>query len=173
MEKELRVGVIGKAQGIKGEVRVHPTTDSLEDFLELDNFTLKKSRIKGINILTIDKARIPKNFVIVKFNEIKDRNSAELLNGSELYINREDAPELPEGVFYYSDIIGLKVITDDDREIGVLKDIYETGANDVYSVVNEDGKEILLPAIDDVILSTDLEEGIIRVHMLDGLEDLN
>lgn len=173
MEKELRVGVIGKAQGIRGEVRVHPTTDTLDDFLELDNFKLKKNRNKDLNTLTIEKARIQKNFCIVKFKEIADRNAAELLNGSELYINREDAPELPEGVFYYSDIIGLKVITDDDRELGVLKDIYETGANDVYSVVNSDGKEILLPAIPDVILSTDLDEGIIRVHMLCGLEDLN
>ncbi|MCR4781154.1 MAG: ribosome maturation factor RimM [Lachnospiraceae bacterium] len=173
MTDKLRVGIIGKAQGIRGEVRVHPTMDTLEDFLEIDKVILMKSRIKDLKELTVQKARIQKNFCIVKFKEIEDRNNAELLNGAELYINREDAPELEEGEYYYSDIIGCTVITDEGKTLGVLKDIYETGANDVYSVVNESKKEYLLPAIDDVILDVDVLNKVMKVHMLNGLEDLN
>jgi 16S rRNA processing protein RimM len=174
MSELLRVGIIGKAQGIRGEVRVHPTTDTLEDFMEIDNFILGKSRIRGLSELTLEKVRIQKNFCIVKFEEIKDRNNAELLNGAELFIDRADAIEPEEGMYYYSDIIGCEVVTEDGRVLGTLTDIYETGANDVYSVVNkETKKEILLPAIKDVILDVDVSNKKILVHLLSGLEDLN
>lgn len=171
MEK-LRVGKIGKAQGIKGEVRVHPVMDDISSFLSLDK-VLTEEKGRPERTLNIENARIQKDFCVVKFKEINDRNEAETLNGLDLFIDRDDAGELNDNEYYYSDIIDSRVVTLDGRELGVVADILTTGANDIYSVCDKNGHEILLPAIKDVIKEVDTSNKVIKVELLKGLEDLN
>lgn len=165
----LRVGVITSTHGIKGEVKVFPTTDDPSRYRQLkqvflDNGgTLLSLEIQGVKFF--------KKFVIVKFRGIDDINEVEKYKGKDLMILREDAVELEEGEYFISDLIGLKVMTDQGELLGELQDVIQTGANDVYEVRMEDGKEVLLPAIADCILDISLEKGTVLVHLLDGLLD--
>ena len=150
MEDFLQVGVITATHGIRGEVKVFPTTDDPERFLDLETVYLDTGREK--KLLTISSVKFFKQFVILKFKEFDNIN---------------DVDE-----YFIADLIGLRVITDEDKVLGELTDVLETGANDVYQVTDENGKEILLPAIKDCILSVDLEKGEMKVHILEGLLDL-
>ena len=166
MEQYLKVGVISSTHGIKGEVKVFPTTDSPERFKTLKNVVLEtgKQQIP----LEIAGVKFFKQFVIVKFKGIDNINDIEKYRGMELFVSREDAVELEEDEFYIADLIGMKVVTEDE-ELGTLKDIMETGANDVYIIDTEKYGELLLPAIHDCILDVDVEENVMTVHLLDGL----
>jgi len=169
MNDRLRVGIVGKAQGIKGEVRVHSVSNDVSRLLELHNVILKSKKTE-INY-EVASARIQKDFCIMRFKGVEDRNTAEVLNGSEVLIKREDSAELEDNEFFVGDLIDSQVITDDGRNLGKLVDVYETGANDVYVVKNDD-KELMIPAIKDCIIKVDTENLIITVHLLPGLEDL-
>lgn len=171
MEEKLRIGIIGKAQGLKGEIRIYPTTNVFSDLLDLKNVFVKKENENIYKAFTIKSARISKDFCVVKFEEIEDRTQAKFLTGKEVYVDRKDAPKLSKDEFYYKDIIGCEVFSDDGRNLGTIKEIYETGANDVYRVVGE--KEILIPAIKDVVQKVDISHKKIKVHLLKGLEDIN
>ena len=166
MEQYLKVGVISSTHGIKGEVKVFPTTDSPERFKTLKNVVLEtgKQQIP----LEIAGVKFFKQFVIVKFKGIDNINDIEKYRGMELFVSREDAVELEDDEFYIADLIGMKVVTEDE-ELGTLKDIMETGANDVYVIDTEKYGELLLPAIHDCILDVDIEENVMTVHLLDGL----
>ena len=133
MEQLLRVGVISSTHGVRGEVKVYPTTDDVNRFKKLKNVVLD--------------------------------------TGKDLLVNREDAVALEENENYVADLIDLKVVTDEGQVLGVLTEVMETGANDVYVVETEDGKELLLPAIRDCILDVDLETEVMTVHILPGLLD--
>ena len=170
MNKELRVGVILKTHGIRGEVKVYPVTDSPDRFHSISNIILRQGKL--CRYLEIEKARVQKNLVIVKFRGIDDINEVESLKGAELYVKREDGAELQEGEYYIADIIGITVKDDTGREIGTVTDVLETGANDVYIVERPGMKDLLLPAIKDCILQVDIEENVMTVHLLDGLWDL-
>ena len=166
MEQYLKVGVISSTHGIKGEVKVFPTTDSPERFKTLKNVILEtgKQQIP----LEIAGVKFFKQFVIVKFKGIDNINDIEKYRGMELFVSREDAVELEDDEFYIADLIGMKVVTEDE-ELGTLKDIMETGANDVYIIDTEKYGELLLPAIHDCILDVDVENDVMTVHLLDGL----
>ena len=166
MEQYLKVGVISSTHGIRGEVKVFPTTDSPERFETLKNVILEtgKQQIP----LEIAGIKYFKQFVIVKFKGIDNINDIEKYRGMELYVSREDAVELEDDEFYIADLIGMKVVTE-DGDLGVLKDIMETGANDVYIIDTEKYGELLLPAIHDCILDVDVENNVMTVHLLDGL----
>lgn len=169
MNDRLRVAIVGKAQGIKGEVRVHPVSNDVSRLLELHNVILKSKKTE--TKYEIASSRIQKDFCIMRFKGVEDRNTAETFNGSDVLVEREDSAELEENEFFVGDIIDSKVITDDGRDLGTLVDVYETGANDVY-VVKGDHKELMIPAIKDCIINVDTENMIITVHLLPGLEDL-
>ncbi|MBQ2503749.1 MAG: 16S rRNA processing protein RimM, partial [Lachnospiraceae bacterium] len=115
-----------------------------------------------------------KNLVILKFDGINNINDIEQYKKCEMFVTREEAIPLEEGEHYVADLIGLRVITDDGVELGVLEDVLETGANDVFEVrPKEEGKKmILIPAIDDCMGEVDLENGTMEVHLLPGLLDL-
>ena len=166
MEQYLKVGVISSTHGIRGEVKVFPTTDSPERFETIKNVILEtgKQQIP----LEIAGIKYFKQFVIVKFKGIDNINDIEKYRGMELYVSREDAVELEDDEFYIADLIGMKVVTE-DGDLGVLKDIMETGANDVYIIDTEKYGELLLPAIHDCILDVDVENNVMIVHLLDGL----
>ena len=150
MNKELRVGVIVKTHGIRGEVKVYPTTDSPMRFNEITDVKLKLGKK-------------------VKHLKIED---VEIYKGAELYVSREDAAELSEDEYYIADLIDIEVYSDDGKFIGRLKDVLETGANDVYIVSRENDKDLLLPAIHDCIKEINIEENKMTVHIMDGLLDL-
>lgn len=165
----LRVGVITSTHGIKGEVKVFPTTDDPSRYRQLKQVFLDNGG--ALLSLEIQGVKFFKKFVIVKFRGIDDINEVEKYKGKDLMILREDAVELEEGEYFISDLIGLKVMTDQGELLGELQDVIQTGANDVYEVRMEDGKDVLIPAIADCILDISLEKGTMLVHLLDGLLD--
>lgn len=166
-----RVGVIANTHGVKGEVKVFPTTDAPERFKKLKSVILDAKREKLT--LEIQSARFFKNLVIVKFKGIDDINDIEKYKGCDLYVTRENATPLDEGEYYIADLIDMKVIDDEGKELGVLFDVMQTGANDVFVVkLNDSDNELLLPNIPDCVLNVDLENRIITVHVLDGLMDM-
>ena len=172
MNAELRVGVIVKTHGIKGEVKVYPTTDSPFRFDEIDHVKIKLNG-KTVRELDIENVKYFKNLVILKFKHIDNINEAEAYKGAELYIPREMGAELSEGEYYIADIIDIEVVSDRGEKIGVIRDVLETGANDVYIVRRHDnGKDLLIPVIEECILDTDIENNIMTVHIMDGLMDL-
>ena len=153
MEDLLRVGVIANTHGIRGEVKVFPTTDEKERFKDLKKVILDMG--KEQKVLEIQSVRFFKNLVILKFKGIDNINDIEMYKGKDLLVTREDAVPLEEGEYFIADLLDLDVYSDEDEKIGVLYDVMQTGANDVYVVKTEEGKEILLPAIDECILDID------------------
>ncbi|MCR5766891.1 MAG: ribosome maturation factor RimM [Lachnospiraceae bacterium] len=166
----LRVGVITSPHGIAGEVNVYPTTDDPARFKYLKKVYI--DNIKELIPSNIESVKLFKGMVILKLDTVKDRNAAELLRKRDLLIDREDAVPLEEGEFFICDLVGLEVVTDGGERLGVLEDILQTGANDVYSVKMEDGKELLIPVTDECVKSIEPENGKIIVHLLPGLLDL-
>ena len=168
MEDLLQVGVITSTHGIRGEVKVFPTTDDVSRFKKLKNVILDNG--KEHRDLEIESVKFFKNMVILKFKGIDNINDIEKYKGCDLYVTRENAIPLEEGEYYYADILDAKVVTEDGEDFGILKDILETGANNVF-VVEHEGKEVLLPDIPDCVKSVDAEKGIIVVHIMKGLLD--
>lgn len=169
MEQLLRVGVISSTHGVRGEVKVYPTTDDVNRFKKLKKVVLDTGR-EYID-LEISGVKFFKNLVILKFKGIDNINDIEKYRGKDLLVHREDAVALEENENYVADLIDLKVVTDDGKVLGYLTEVMETGANDVYVVETEDGQELLLPAIRDCILDVDLDEEVMTVHILPGLFD--
>ena len=169
MEQLLRVGVISSTHGVRGEVKVYPTTDDVNRFKKLKKVVLETGR-EYID-LEISGVKFFKNLVILKFKGIDNINDIEKYKGKDLLVHREDAVALEENENYVADLIDLKVVTDDGKVLGYLTEVMETGANDVYVVETEDGQELLLPAIRDCILDVDLDEEVMTVHILPGLFD--
>ena len=154
MEELFRVGVISNTHGIRGEVKVYPTTDNVRRFDDLKEVILDTG--KEQLILHVTSVKYFKNMVILKFKEFDNINDIIPYKGMDLLVTRENAIPLEEGEYYIADIIGSKVITDEDKILGTLTDVLQTGANDVYVVKTKDGKEVLLPSIEECILDLSL-----------------
>ncbi len=171
MEELLQVGVITTTHGIRGEVKVYPTTDDAMRFKKLKQVILDtgKEHIQ----LTITQVKFFKKLVILKFQGIDSINDIEMYKGKSLYVTRENAVKLKKNEFFIADLIGLAVETEDGEHLGELSDVLQTGANDVYVVKKEGLPELLIPAIKDCILNVDIESGTMRVRLLDGLRELN
>ena len=169
MEQLLRVGVISSTHGVRGEVKVYPTTDDVNRFKKLKKVVLDTGR-EYID-LEISGVKFFKNLVILKFKGIDNINDIEKYKGKDLLVHREDAVALEENENYVADLIDLKVVTDEGEVLGYLTEVMETGANDVYIVETEDGRELLLPAIRECILDVDLDEEVMMVHVMPGLFD--
>lgn len=171
MEDLFRVGVIANTHGVKGEVKIFPTTDNPERFKKIKKVILDAKREK-ID-LEIQSARFFKNLVIVKFKGIDDINDIEKYKGCDLYVTRENATPLNEGEYYIADLIDMQVVDEEGNELGILFDVMQTGANDVFVVkLKENDKELLLPNIPDCVLDVNMEERTVKVHVLDGLMDM-
>ncbi len=168
MESYLRIGVITSSHGIRGEVKVFPTTDDPRRFSNLHEVRLAAD--DGAKTLVIRSVRYTKDRVLLSLEGIDTPEEANLLRQKELYIPRGEGVPLAENENYYADLIGISVLTDDGRTLGTLTEILETGANDVYVVRKPGGSEILLPAIRDCVLSVDPEAGQMLVHLMKGLE---
>jgi len=167
MDNYLRVGVISTTHGIKGEVKVFPTTDDPNRFKELKNIFLDTG--KELITLEIMGVKFFKQMVILKFKEFDNINEVEKYRGKDLLILREDAVKLEEGEYFIYDLIDSEVVTDEGEMLGTLIEIMATGANDVYVVKTPSGEEILIPSIKECILDVNVEEKKILVHLLNGL----
>lgn len=165
MEDLLKVGVITTTHGIRGEVKVYPTTDA-DRFLDLEYVLLDTGREK--RKLEIENVKYFKNLVILKFRGIDN------INDIEMYKKENSDPErrsagAEEDEYYIADLIGMDVVLEDGSKFGTLKDVMETGANDVYVVEDDKGEEILLPAIRECILDVDVEKNVMTIHLMKGL----
>ena len=167
MEDLLKVGVITTTHGVRGEVKVFPTTDP-ERFLDLEYVILDAGR--EMKKLEIRNVKFFKNLVILKFDGIDNINDIEKYKGKQLYVTRENAVELDEDEYFIADMIGLDVIDENDNHIGKLTDVMQTGANDVYVINMEDCEdELLVPAIKECILDVNVKDGFIKIHIMEGL----
>ena len=168
-EQKLRVGIITTTHGVRGDVKVFPTTDDIERFRNLKKVTVTDGR-RTLET-EVEHVKYVGNVPVLKLKGLDDMDAAALWRQADIYVDRADAVPLGENENYVGDVIGLRVVGDDGTEYGTVCDIMETGANDVY-VVDRNGKELLLPSIPSCILEVNVEEGFVRVHMLPGLLDL-
>jgi len=169
MEQLLQVGVITQTHGVHGEVKVFPTTDDPERFLDLEYVFLDTGREK--KKLTIQSVKFFKQFVILKFKGINNINDIERYKRCPLLVDRENAVELEEDEYFIADMIGMNVLTEDGEIFGTLKDVIETGANDVYIINSKKHGEVLIPAIKECILDVNVKEARMLVHLMEGLID--
>lgn len=167
MEQMLQVGVITQTHGVRGEVKVFPTTDDPVRFKELKHVVLDTG--KETLPLEIENVKFFKQFVILKFKGYDNINDIEKYKRCPLLVEREDAVPLEEDEYFIADMIGLSVVTEDGEEFGILKDVIVTGANDVYIIDNSSYGEVLVPAIKECILDVDIEAGMMKIHLMDGL----
>ncbi|MCL2674324.1 MAG: ribosome maturation factor RimM [Defluviitaleaceae bacterium] len=170
MDDFFRIGIITNTHALKGELKVLPTTDDPSRFDDMPNITVTRNEAStSTTVYDIEYVRHQKGMVVLKLTGIDDINDAEKLKGCQIIVSREDALPLEDGEYYRSDLLGMRVITDESEELGTLSDIYDTGANDVYSVTPPEGKPILIPAIKQCILNVDTENKLMTVHLLKGL----
>lgn len=167
MTKYLEIGQIVNTFGIKGMVKVKPFTDNIERFNNLEKIYIKNK--SGQTEYKIQEIKYHKNMVLIKFEGIENPEQADLLRNSYLMVDRETEEPLEPGRYYIVDMIGLDVFTDNNEYLGKLEDIYNTGSNDIYVVKNELGKQVLLPAIEDVIKNIDMDNKKVIVHLIPGL----
>lgn len=167
MTKYLEIGQIVNTFGIKGMVKVNPFTDDITRFDKLRKVYIKNKNEK--KEYEIEEVKYHKNMVLIKFKGIENPEQANLLRNTYLMIDRENEEPLQEGTYYIVDMIGLDVYSEEGNLLGKLEDIFNTGSNDIYVVKDELGKQILLPAISDVIKQIDMENKKIIVHLISGL----
>lgn len=167
MQERLEIGQIVNIFGIKGFLKVMPYVDDITRFEDLDTVYLK-TRKESIKY-QVEEVKYQKNMVLLKLKGIDKIEDAEKIRNCYLEIDRENAIKLEKNEYFIADLIGLNVITDEGKKLGKLDDIFNTGSNDIYVVKDELGKQILLPAISEVIKKINIEKEEIVVHIIDGL----
>ncbi|MCI8783971.1 MAG: 16S rRNA processing protein RimM [Dorea sp.] len=167
MEELLQVGVITQTHGIRGEVKVFPTTDDPTRFQDLKHVLLDTG--KETLPLEIENVKFFKQFVILKFKGYDNINDVERYKRCPLLVERSEAVPLEEDEYYITDMIGIQVTTDEGEDFGVLKDVMATGANDVYVIDHPSAGEVLVPAIKECILEVDIPGRKMKIHVMDGL----
>ncbi len=167
MQDILQVGAVTSTHGIAGEVKVFPTTDDPNRFKKLKHVLLDTGN--GMKELEITRVKFFKNMVILKFRDHDKIEDVMPYKGRELYVTRENAVKLKKNEYFIADLIGMEVYTEDDVLLGTLKNVLQTGANDVYEVERRDGGDVLIPAIRQCILDVDVENAKMTVHLLEGL----
>lgn len=165
----LQIGVITSTHGIRGEVKVYPTTDDNKRFKKLTQcFVEYKDELIP---MVCKSTKFFKNMVILSFEGINNINDVEKYRQCKIYVDREHAVKLNKNEYFIADLIGLQVVTSTDRNLGTLTEVIPTGANDVYVVTDTNKNERLLPAIKDCILEIQIEEKKMVVQLLKGMED--
>lgn len=169
MENIFQVGVISSTHGVRGEVKVFPTTDDAKRYSKLKEVILGEG--DNAPVLHIQGVKYFKNMVIVKFEEYNSLNDVQVIKGKKLYVTRSNAVKLSKDEYYIADLIDMTCIDEEKNIKGTLTDVMETGANDVYVIKLEDGRELLLPAIKECVLDIDFDEEVIKINILNGLLD--
>lgn len=176
MEDLLRIGVVTTTHGLRGELKVFPTTDDPRRFDDCDEVFLVKKRDghplqQEKRLLHVERVKYFKNIVIIKFKEFNDINEVEQFRKCDIMVTREHAVPLEEGEYFFCDVIGASVSEEDGTPVGTVKDVLETGANNVFVIEMEDGREVLFPSIPDCIKKIDVENKQIVAHIMPGLLD--
>jgi len=163
------IGRVANSHGVRGEMKVFPTTDDPMRFKQLKKVTLEdtKDRDKDYKVLS---AKVGIKFVIMKLEGIDDMDTVLNLKQSIVKVPRKEALPLKKDEFYVQDLVGLEVFEEDEK-IGLVKDVMFTGANDVYVIEMTDGRELLLPNIKACVLKVSLRKSRIDVHVMPGLLD--
>lgn len=167
MNDLLQVGAISSTHGIRGEVKVFPTTDDVKRFKKLKEVILDTGK-EQIN-LEIEGVKFFKQFAILKFKGIDNINDIEKYKGKPLLVTRENAVKLAKDEYFIADMIGMDVVTDEGVAFGTLSDVLQTGANDVYEIKSEEHGLVLVPAIKECVLKVDMKKRVITIHLMDGL----
>ena len=167
MEEYFEIGQIVNHFGIKGMVKVNPFTDDISKFEELKTILLEQN--KKLIEVQIEEVKYSKNQVLLKLKGINTVEDAEKYRGCYLKIARKDAKKLPKDTYFIADLIGTTVYTEEGVLLGKVQDIYNSGASDIYVVKDDNDKQILLPAINEVIKDIDIEQEKITVHLIKGL----
>lgn len=167
MNNILQVGAVTSTHGLAGEVKVFPTTDDPKRFRKLKQVLLDTG--KDMLPLGVEHVKFFKNMVILKFKGYDRIEDIMGFKGKNLYVTRENAVRLKKDEYFIADLIGMKVYTEDEAYLGELTEVITTGANDVYTVRMENGKDVLIPAIGQCILNVDVEHETMQVHLLEGL----
>ena len=167
MNNILQVGAVTSTHGLAGEVKVFPTTDDPKRFKKLKQVLLDTG--KDMLPLEVEHVKFFKNMVILKFKGYDRIEDIMGFKGKNLYVTRENAVRLKKDEYFIADLIGMKVYTEDKVYLGELTEVITTGANDVYTVRMENGKDVLIPAIGQCILDVDVEHETMQVHLLEGL----
>ena len=170
MTDRLKVGVVTSVHGIKGEVKVFPTTDDSRRFKKLKQVYLDTG--KELLSLEIEGVKFFKQMVILKFKGYENPDDVIKFRQKELWIDRKDAVRLSKDEYFIADLIDMEVCDEEGKLIGTLKDVISTGANDVYAVETPEGREVLFPAIRQCVLDVDTEARKMTVHVMEGLLDL-
>jgi len=167
MEDLLTVGIITTAHGVHGEVKVYPTTDDVKRFKKCKELILDDGKNqRRVKLLSV---KFFKQFVIIKFEGIDTMDDALKLKNASLLVTRDMAVKCEKDEYFIADLIGLKVFDEDNNLIGIVSEVYQTGANDVYEIEKEDSKKVLVPAIKDCIKNVDIKEGKMTIHVMEGL----
>lgn len=165
MEK-IQIGKIVNVVGLKGEVKVYNYSDSEDAYNRVDHIYAEDE------IFEIEKVRMQKNMLIIKFKGVDDRNTSEAMKGKTLYITDEDLPKLPPGQFYVRDLIGMTVVETNGEVLGTVTDVIQNTAQDIFEVEKKDGKRFLIPKVDEFVKNIDEEKRIVEVRLIEGLIDL-
>ncbi|OIK87348.1 ribosome maturation factor RimM [Oenococcus oeni] len=164
--KELRIGRVINTHGIAGELKIDFNTDFPEQ-----RFAKNSELLIAGEKLVVQSSRPFKQFWLIKFSDHENINLVEKYKGEDIFINERKEPRLSEGEFLVSQIIGLKVIDEKGNSIGKIADSFHTGANDVWTIKKSNGKEILIPYIDQVVKKVDLQTSTVTIELLEGLDE--
>lgn len=167
MEK-IKIGRIVNAVALRGEVKVYNYSGYRERYEELDRIIVDNKEYR------IEKVRYQQEMVILKLEGVNDRNAAEALKTKDVFITEEDLKELPDDTFYIRDLIGLPVINAETGEtIGKMKDVLQNTAQDVYVIKREGASDVLVPAVSQFVSEVNLEEGFVKINVIEGMIDEN
>lgn len=167
----VNIGVVVKPHGIRGEVCVLPTTDWPEQFQSGRTIRLYKTGQAPCS-MTLERVRVKHNQFIIKFELIDERSDAELLRGWNVQIRESERPELPEGTYYVSELVGMRAVSTRGESLGVLTDVIQNTAQDIY-ILDRDGKEILIPAVQEFVKEIQIENRLIVIDAIEGLLETN
>jgi len=168
----VRVGRVSKPHGIKGEIKVQPDFGELEEFLNYRDILLGSPDSESRRVFKVSRCRFQSDLVILQLDGVSDRTAAEELRGSEVWIDRQLLPELPAGKYYRHDLVGLRVVTENGRELGRVDNFLATGGHDVL-VVLDGRREYLIPLADEFLVNVDTTAGLLTVADVPGLFEIN
>ncbi len=165
----IKLGKIVGTFGIKGELKIYPLTNYKEMFLEFEYLLISTG--KDLMKVNVVKARIQKNTIIILLEGINSINQAQDFIGKDILIEESLLPELDETEEYVYKLLGMKVYLENNELLGSISDVFDNGAHGIYEIKDENGREIMIPVLDDTIISRDFDEGKMVVKLLPGLLD--
>ncbi len=160
------IGLLRRAHGVRGEVSAQPVSDMPERFKALERVLVRHGGTT--REVAVEGVRRKGGSVLLKLEGVDDRTAAEALTGAEIGVGRNDVCPIPEGTYYVFDLIGCRVVGKDDRDIGLIDDVWKTPANDVFAVKTASG-EVLIPVVQSVVKEIDLRRKIVRIEEIEGL----